>query len=328
MNRHQTARSVPSEISEEILVERIASPVRGKFLKVIHRPSAGGSGRSAPVLYVHGATFPATLAVGWRFDSRSWMDQLADEGFDVWAFDFLGYGGSDRYDEMNLAPDAGGPLGQNPLAAQQVENVIRHVLARTGAERIHIVAHSWGTQPAAKFAGDFPNLVDHLVLFAPILQRDANGAGPRPGPLPAFNLVTIDAQWKRFTEDVPANHPPVLLERHFKPWSQAYLDTDFESRTRSPPAVKIPMGPLADAAAAWSGRLSYEAAAVKAPTFLVRGEWDSACDDRDAAWFAANFTGAKFRQHVKIARGTHLMHVEESRFELWRVTSDFLCLAV
>jgi Tripartite tricarboxylate transporter family receptor/alpha/beta hydrolase fold len=53
-------------------------------------------GVADPVLYVHGFTFPSALSVAYRFNGRSWADHLHAHGFDVWAFDFLGYGGSTR----------------------------------------------------------------------------------------------------------------------------------------------------------------------------------------------------------------------------------------
>src|SRR6185437_14947674 len=56
---------------------------------------------SVPIIYVHGATFPSSLAVGWHFgEDPSWSDNLAEAGYDVWGFDFAGYGKSDRYREM------------------------------------------------------------------------------------------------------------------------------------------------------------------------------------------------------------------------------------
>ncbi|HJW54863.1 MAG TPA: alpha/beta fold hydrolase [Burkholderiaceae bacterium] len=306
-------------------MKRIAGPLPGKRINVIRAIRRSRPTQPSPVLYVHGGTFAAGLAVGWRFDGRSWMDDLADAGFDVWGFDFLGFGGSDRYDEMAQPAAASKALGRTPLACRQIDTVARHILAVTGARRVHLVAHSWGTQPAAKFAGDAPGLVDRLVLFGAILERQPGIAVVAdPDTLPGYTTITVDAQWKRFTEDVPKDHPPVLLERHFKPWSAAYLDTDPASRNRTPPAVQTPLGPVADFAAAWRGHLSYDPGAVKAPTMLVRGEWDSLCDDRDAAWFMHRFTNAAGKRDVKIPAGTHLAHLEESRIDLWRTTREFL----
>ncbi len=307
--------------------DRIASPLPGKCLCVMGGAARAGASRTpSPIVYVHGATFPSSLAVGWRFDGVSWADDLVAAGLDVWAFDFLGYGGSDRYDEMRQPARAASALGRCALASHQLAKVVEHVLAATGAARVSLLAHSWGTQPAAAFAAAYPERVDRLVLFGPVLPREtaAGADSTDPDAVPAHGLVTLQAQWMRFTQDVPVGHPPVLLQRHFEPWGEAYLDTDPASRSRTPPAVQIPLGPAADVAATWHGRLPYDPAAVRAPTLLLRGAWDSVCDDRDAQWFERAFTGARSRRDVKLARGTHLMHLEESRGALWRASREFL----
>src|SRR5579859_7803950 len=75
--------------------------------------------RSAPaVLYVHGATFPSALSIAHRFDDVSWRDALCAAGFDVWGLDFLGYGSSDRYPEMDAPPEANPPLCRAADACQ------------------------------------------------------------------------------------------------------------------------------------------------------------------------------------------------------------------
>ena len=46
--------------------------------------TTGLAGQHRTVLYIHGATFPVALSIGFRFDGHSWMDDLAEAGFDVW----------------------------------------------------------------------------------------------------------------------------------------------------------------------------------------------------------------------------------------------------
>jgi len=161
------------------------------------------------------------------------------------------------------------------------------------------------------------------VLFGPILQRELPNL-PNPGTLPAYRVITVEEQWKRFVEDVPKDQPPVLLERHFERWVPAYLASDPDSGTHSPPAVKTPGGPSADILASWSGALPYEPAAIRAPTLLVRGEWDRLCTDGDAQWLRSALSDTVALRDVKIPRATHLMHLEESRFDLYCATRDFL----
>src|SRR5512135_1365072 len=47
-------------------------------LFIRRQPSAG-----APVLYVHGATFPSALSVGFDFGNGSWLDDWNARGFDA-----------------------------------------------------------------------------------------------------------------------------------------------------------------------------------------------------------------------------------------------------
>ena len=48
--------------------------------------------------------------------------------------------------------------------------------------------------------------------------------------------------------------------------------------------MKTPSGPWYDIGRAWAGDLAYDPSRVRAPVAIIRGEWDSMCTDKDAAW--------------------------------------------
>jgi pimeloyl-ACP methyl ester carboxylesterase len=175
--------------------------------------------------------------------------------------------------------------------------------------------------PTGLFATQYPELIDRIVFFGPIVRREILKGVPPMGP---WRLLTIEEQHKRFVEDVPAEHPPVLLERQFAEWSAQYLKSDPTSSARTPPSVKTPNGPVADVMAAWSGSLAYDPGPIKSPLAIIRGEWDGLCRDADAAWLLAALTSAPQKTDTKIAQATHLMHLEEKRGELYRAAADFL----
>lgn len=277
--------------------------------------------RSRPVLYVHGATFPSANSMMARFRGQSWADDLNARGFDVFALDFAGYGGSERYPAM-LGDDAhGAPVGRTPEAAEQVARAVALIRRETGAKRVTIIAHSWGTMPAASFTIDHPEAVDRLVLFGPILRRDGEPQGPLTD---SWSLVTIEAQHARFTRDVPTGHAPVLEEADFPSWAQTYLASDPRSAGRTPPAVKTPSGPAADVSAAWSGSLAYDPGRLRRPVLVVRGEWDSSSTAADAAWFLKALPADLPRRLVTIPEATHLMHLETGRHALYAAVAAFL----
>ncbi|WP_448114640.1 alpha/beta hydrolase [Mesorhizobium amorphae] len=280
---------------------------------------AASSGPS--VIYVHGATFPSALSVAYRFHGHSWMDDLHRRGFDAWAFDFSGYGGSDRPACFSRLPVGRPPGGRAPSASRQLARVVAHVLATTGRSRVSLLAHSWGTLVAGLYATKQPQNLDRLVLFGPIARREA--AGHAKVNIPGWRLVSIADQLARFVEDVPAGHPPVLIEPELAWWGPAYLATDPGSAARMPPAVKIPSGPVADIAAAWSGRMAYDPERIKVPTLVVRGAWDGVSNDADAAWLMARL-GSRIKLDRKLPKGTHLMHLETGRAALFETAGHFL----
>lgn len=288
---------------------------------LLREQTARETDRARPVLYVHGATFPSDCSIMFRFGGLSWADALNRDGFAVFGFDFAGFGGSERYPEMAFAaPPPGPPLGRVDIGALQVERAALAVLARTGAKRLSLVAHSWGTMPAARFAAAHPELVARLVFFGPIVRRMQTADPPAFDP---WRRVTLDEQFARFTADVPPGRPAVLEMDDWPAWSACYLASDPASGTHTPPAVKTPNGPVADIAAAWAGRLGYDPAQLRTPVAMIRGEWDSLSTDADAAWLRGALTATTL-QDVVIKRGTHLMHLEQSRHALYAETSRFL----
>lgn len=319
------ARDEPSDASAMPEIIRVPAGASSLRVALHHRPPTRRQpvAKGRVVLFVHGATFPTALAAGFRFDGHSWMDDLAAAGFDVWGLDFVGYGASDRYPEMREPAGAHPPLGRADAGSRQIAVAVREILARRGVSRVSIVAHSWGTSPAGLYATREPATVDRLVLFGPITPLRT----PEPGPAPrrgAYRHVTVEAQEDRFTGEVPDGEAPVLASRHFAAWGPRYLATDPTSVARMPPSVRVPSGPVADFDAAARGEFPYDPGRIIAPTLIVRGEWDTVTTDADARWLYNALRAVPIKRNVVISHGTHVTHLEESRYQLYREVQVFL----
>jgi len=300
---------------------RIRSPRRGLSLFLRCLPPTRATGLLRTVVYVHGGTFPSSLSIAHRFDGRSWRDALCDAGFHVWGLDFHGFGESDPYPEMREPAEAHLPLGRAGECSRQLEAAVRFICDHHALTRLSLIAHSWGSIVAGDFAVRCPELIERLVLFGPIARRDAQGERQR---LTGWRLVSLQDQWERFVADVPVGAAPVLSQRHFDEWGERYLDGDPASRTRTPAAVKVPSGAFQDIYDAWAGELAYDPGKVRAPVAIIRGEWDGMCRDADARWLFDGLSASPLRRDIKIGRATHLMHLEENRFALYREAETFL----
>lgn len=224
---------------------------------------------------------------------------------------------------MHAPAEANGPLLLAADAVVQLEAAARFIVASTGRNRVSLLAHSWGTAVAGLLAGQHPELIDRLALFGPISRRDPPRYLPRPDG-PAWRVITAQAQWDRFVEDVPPNEPPVLSRTEFDTWATLYIASDPASSTRTPPGVAVPTGPFVEILRSWHGELPYNPALVSAPVCLLRGAWDGLATDADARWLFDAFTQARDKRDVKIGRGTHLLHLEKNRGALWRQSIAFL----
>lgn len=288
-------------------------------LSVHHEPGAGPA-----VLYVHGSTFPAALSMNYRIDGKSWADDLHSRGFDVWAFDFAGYGGSDHPVVMRRksVPRDEVP-GRAPDAAAQIERVVRYIRVKTHQPRVSIIAHSWGTIPAGLFTGTHPEWVGKLVLFGPVGQRA--GHQLETGLTAPTNFISAADQWKSFQSRVPSDVPLPISKDRFETWVKAYLASDPTSNKRKPPSARAPAGPDIDFNAAWNDHFPYDPATIHTPTLIVRGEWDAITRDADAAWLVKTMKnvpgGAK---DVKLPGGAHRMHLEQNRQALFDAVGAFL----
>jgi pimeloyl-ACP methyl ester carboxylesterase len=290
-------------------------------LALHHVPAPDTGGPRGHLLFVHGTTFPTLLAAGWPLGPGSWMDDLAAAGFDAWGLDFAGHGASGRYPEQASGDPAGGPpLGRAPDDAEQIGRAVDYIAERSDS-RVSLVAHSRGTMPAALYACRHPERVASLVMVAPILRRELDVGGAE---MPATFDVTLDWQWQRFVQDVPAGEEPPFARAEFDRWADAYLRTDPDAFDRDPPSVRIPAGSLADIQAAFGGDLPYDPSRIRPPMLVVHGEWDSLCTDDDVAWLIDRATSAAATARALIPRASHIPHLEANRHHLYRAVAEFL----
>lgn len=204
-------------------------------------------GEGNVVLFIHGAGTPAEVAFDVPFEGYSWMEYLAEEGFDTFAMDTTGYGRSTRPYVMNdpcnmsavqreqLIPELA-ESGCEPsygyaattIASDwdDIDAVVDYLRAMRGVSKVHLVAWSLGGPRAAGYANLHPEKVDRLVLLAPAYGRNRSSEAPEqlPVPGPAFSKQSradFDANWNRQVECENQYTAPVAEAV----W-QAMLDSD------------------------------------------------------------------------------------------------------
>jgi pimeloyl-ACP methyl ester carboxylesterase len=272
-----TAAAAQSElVSEEMMVK---SPDAGIELYVRNkRPTAMTAFRpERTLLYVHGATYPASTAFDLKLDGLSWMEYIAARGYDVYLLDLRGYGKSTRPKEMAEDAKSNPPIVRTDTAVKDIGTVVDFILARRNIPRLNLMGWSWGTVTMATYTTQNPGKVERLVLYAPgWIRQTASLVQAGPGPLGAYRTVTREQARQRWMTGVPEDKKATLIPSGwFDAWADATFATDPEGSRASPQFIRAPNGVVHDSQEYWAaGKAYYDPAKITVPTLLVHAEWD------------------------------------------------------
>jgi len=273
------------------------------------------------VLFVHGATFPATVAFDFDMPGGAWMKLMAGRGFDVFGLDIRGYGGSTRPAAMAQEPAANPPFADTRAATRDIAAAVDFILRRRGIHELTLIGWSWGTTTTAAFAAEHPDKVGRLVLVSPVwLPMIA------PKFSGAYRTGTHDSTRAFMTAGIPPQRvADISPQAQFEAWWTATLATDPDGARRTPPVLRSPNGVLKDFAEIWAaGTPAYDPAAIRAPTLLVVAEWDVITPPAMALALYGQLANAAQRRVVLLSEGTHFIALEKNRTHLIHEVQGFL----
>src|SRR3954470_13968096 len=313
-------------VSEDIMVK---SPEPGIEIFVRNKRPANMTAfrPERTVIYVHGATYPSETAFDLKLDGLSWMEYIAQRGYDVYLLDLRGYGRSTRPKEMGDEPSKNPPLVRNDTAIKDIATVVDFVLQRRNIPRANLLGWSWGTALMAGYTAQNNAKVERLVLYAPgWIRQTPSLVQTGPGPTPAYRTVSRDAALGRWLTGVPEDKKATLIPAGwFDAWADATFATDPAGAKQTPPVLRAPNGVVQDGREYWgAGKPLYDPAGIRVPTFLAHAEWDADLPSYMLYEYFAKLTGAPYKRYVEIGEGTHTVIMEKNRMQLFQAVQQFL----
>lgn len=278
------------------------------------------------LLFVHGATYPAETAFDLPLAGLSWMDYIAQRGYDVYLMDVRGYGRSTRPSEMARPAAENRPIVHTDVAVRDFGTVVDHIIARRGVSKINLMAWSWGTVIAGAYAEQNNDKVARLVLFAPLWLQQTPSPIRVEAPLGAYRTVTMDAARQRWLAGVaPDKQKDLIPSGWFEAWWNANLEADSVGARQNPSVVRAPNGVLDDGRRYWGADTRpYDPSKIRVPVLLVHAEWDADTPAYMSQALFARLTGAPLKRYVVIGEGTHTVIMERNRMQLFREVQLFL----
>lgn len=304
----------------------IPSQAPGIKLYVLNKAPAGKKDFSSDkvVLFVHGATYPAETAFDLDLpNGGSWMNHVAERGYDAYLVDVRGYGKSSRPPAMSVPPDQNPPFATTQEAVQDVSAAIDFILKRRNVKKLNLVGWSWGTSIMASYTAQNNDKVEKLVLYAPlwILKSPPPVAG-----LGAYRSVNAESARARGIRGIPENRVEEISPKAWgEQWWKVVQASDPEGAKLNPPVVRAPNGVVKDINEFWAkGKPTYEPANIKVPTMLVVAEWDQDTPLYMAQELFGKLVNTPYKHYVVLGEGTHAVVLEKNRTELFKQVQSFL----
>ena len=254
------------------------------------------------------------------------MDRMAIEGFDVWCLDLLGYGRSERPEQLRAHPEANPPIVDTQHAVAEVERAVDFICAHREINRVNLIGYSWGTVTCGTFAGSHPERVERLVLSGALWIEKGGKLGAiaaTPGAYRSLDAAALLSRWSvGMDEETMAQIVSLEVRQQ---WCEDTVMSDEEATCFDPPRMKAPSGVIKDFQKyAASGEPWYTPEKITAPTLVVVGEFDQETTPKQSMEVFSRLTRASEKRLTIIGNGTHALLMEENRKELGRVVSSFL----
>ena len=311
--------SAPKLVMEEFMVPAVDPGIR-LYVRNKHPQGVRKFGSDKILLFVHGATYPAETAFDLRLAGISWMEFIAQRGYDVYLVDVRGYSKSTRPPEMDRPADQNEPIVRTETAVKDVGAAVDFILKRRNVSKINLMGWSWGTSIMGWYTAQNNDKVNKLVLYALGWVRNSPSLTDKGGKLGAYRTVSMDSAKARWLTGVADDKKADLIPPGwFEAWAQATFATDPAGARQNPPVLRAPNGVIQDGREFWgAGKPLYDPGLIRVPTFLAHAEWDQDLPSYMLYEYFAKLTNVPYKSYVQIGEGTHTVIMEKNRMQLFR----------
>ncbi len=279
-------------------------------------------------LILHGATVSAIPDFDLGFENYSWMESLANAGYDVFTFDHSGYGLSPRPMMDNpcnvseaqqrqylvgttlaqtCAPSYPYQLSTLSSDVDEVDRIVDYIRELRGVDKVHLLGWSRGGNRAGAYAAKFPKKVDRMLLLAPGQYYSALGPFTPPSPLPQpgvpMVILGVNDFHNAWDAEVGCANQYSPLIRDYVNWFMLAFDPTGSTWGRS----GVRRAPTLNRDPLWYPWNKVEAAKVVTPTLLINGDLDKTVLPPQVSALYDDLVGVPQKIHVHVACASHYL---------------------
>lgn len=320
-------------VKEEFLVQGRDQGVK-LFVREKHLANLPKISRDNVVLFVHGLPSPASVIFDLAVPGYSWLDYVAERGFDAFTLDVRGFGRSTRPPEMKEPPDQNPPLVRSDQVVRDIDAAVDYIRSKRKVDRVNLVGFSIGASWSAVYATLRPEKVNKLVLYGAVYGKnpvfvkafgDPTNADRPYYEMGAYRYLPRREMLDRWDGWIKPELRDQWREKEvIDTWIDAVFASDPTAKQRSPESVQVPNGPYIDWHEIHAGRSLFDPARIKIPTMIVRGSAEELISSEAADDLLQKLVNAPHKRRLDIGDSTHFALLEKNHLQLYRGVQAFL----
>ncbi len=286
------------------------------------------------VLFVHGLPGPGSVIFDLALPGYSWLEYVAERGFDAFTVDIRGFGRSTRPPEMKESPEQNLPLVRADQVMRDIDVAVDYIRAKRKVDKVNIIGHSIGASWSALYATMHPEKVNKLVMYGAIYGKNSTFVSTFGDPtntdrphfeMGAYRYLSRKAMLEQWDGWIKAELQDDWRDREvIDAWISTLLNSDPTAKQRTPESIQVPNGPYIDWHEIHAGRSLFDPARIKAPTMIVRGSAEELISNEAAEELLQKLTSAPSKRRLDIGDSTHYAILEKNRLLLYRGVQNFL----
>ncbi len=290
--------------------------------------------RDNVVLFVHGLPSPASVIFDLAVPGYSWVDSVAERGFDAFTLDVRGFGRSTRPPEMKEPRGQNLPLVRAEQAMRDIDATVDYIRSKRKVDRVNIIGFSIGASWCALYSTLHPEKVNKLVMYGAVYGKNptfVKAFGDPTNPdrpyyeMGAYRYVPRGELLDAWDGWIKPELRDVWREKEvMDAWVDAVFASDPTAKQRTPESIQLPNGPYIDWHEIHAGRSLFDPAKIKVPTMIVRGSAEEMISSEAADELLQKLTSAPYKRRLDIGDSTHYALLEKNHLQLYRGVQAFL----
>lgn len=286
------------------------------------------------MVFAHGANLSSLCFDLPCYKGQTWLEYAAHHGLYACALDYRGYGRSSRYGGMDGPPQSCKPLGTHHDATQDVLDVINHVHLIYPGLPLTLVGYSWGSGIAGYMAQYASDRVSKLVLLGAVYAYphpewescfDLANPGALHPNLGSYRVLAASQLTRLWDREIPgpdkaAWRDSAIVDALVN--DALECDKTWAQQVGKEGHIRVPTGVLVDACRVHYRQPLYDAAQVKQPALIMRGDHDTASLMEDMAGLLQQL-GTPDKAMLTIQGATHYGMLERCAIDFWQPAIAF-----